>query len=201
MFSTSLSLTAPFIQFSSLLSYNCSQPPYSLTCISCLSFFLSPSLSLDTLIYSVHCCFNRPLCPGVGIITELPSRLIGLEPAITSVLLEYTDTQTQTRTPQHKLPPLILLLVSLRKKRPHWLLASVTQWELSRLLMKCLVPLNGRYTGERHADAHTLRRRERKDRFLRRLRNLFFYSQWGQFVYEAVQLQLIQTYNRASAGR
>ena len=63
--------------------------PYSLIPISCLSFFLSPvlSLSLDTLIYSVHCCFNRPLCPGVGIITELPSRLIGLEPAITSVLL------------------------------------------------------------------------------------------------------------------
>lgn len=77
---------------------------------------LSLSLSLDTLIYSVHCCFNRPLCPGVGIITELPSRLIGLEPAITSVLLEYTDTQTQTGTLKHKLPTLILLLVSLRKK-------------------------------------------------------------------------------------
>lgn len=54
------------------------------------------SLFLDTLIYSVHCCFNRPLCPGVGIITELASRLIGLEPAITSVLLEYTHKHTGT---------------------------------------------------------------------------------------------------------
>lgn len=92
--------------------------PFSLTRISCLSLCLSSflSLPLDTLIYSVHCCFNRPLCPGVGIITELPSRLIGLEPAITSVLLEYTDTQTQTHMHKHTLPPLILLLVSLRKK-------------------------------------------------------------------------------------
>lgn len=65
--------------------------------------FSAPSLYLDTAIYSVHCCLNRPLFPGVGIITELPSRLIGLEPAITSVLLEYTDTNTdlsiQTRAP------------------------------------------------------------------------------------------------------
>lgn len=44
--------------------------------------------STDTLIYSVQCCFNRPLCPGVGIITRLPLRLIELEPAITSVLLK-----------------------------------------------------------------------------------------------------------------
>lgn len=81
-----------------------------------LLFPPSLSLSLDTLIYSVHCCFNRPLCPGVGIITELPSRLIGLEPPITSVLLEYTDTQIHSRPNKHALPPLILLLVSLRKK-------------------------------------------------------------------------------------
>lgn len=103
-FSTSLSVVLPPLLPS----------PSSFARISCRS--LSLPLSLDTLIYSVHCCFNRPLCPGVGIITELPSRLIGLEPAITSVLPEYTDTQTQTCTHKHTLPPLIQLLVSPRKK-------------------------------------------------------------------------------------
>lgn len=38
-------------------------------------------------------------------------------------------------------------------------MVSVTQWELSRLVMKCLVPLNGKYTGERRADVHILRRK------------------------------------------
>lgn len=101
---------------------------------------------LDTLIYSVHCCFNRPLCPGVGIITELPSRLIGLEPAITSVLLEYTDTQTLAHALKRQPPALILLLVSRKNETLQWLLASATQWELSRLVMKCLVLFIGKYT-------------------------------------------------------
>lgn len=95
--------------------------PSSPTHISCLSFLslpLSLSHPLDTLIYSVHCCFNRPLCPGVGIITELPSRLIGLEPAITSVLLEYTDTQTQPCTHKHTLPPFDSV-ISISEKESH----------------------------------------------------------------------------------
>lgn len=112
-----LSSVALFIPFISFPSYNLSCPsplPPILLFLPSPSFFLP--LSVDTLIYSVHCCFNRPLCPGVGIITELPSRLIGIEPAITSVLPEYIDTQTHTRTRKHMLPPLILLLVSLKKK-------------------------------------------------------------------------------------
>lgn len=52
-------------------------------------FLLDFFFLIDKLIYSVQCCFNRPLCPEVGIITRLPLRLIELEPAITSVLLEY----------------------------------------------------------------------------------------------------------------
>lgn len=127
--------------------------------ISCLSSFLTPFLFfffLDTLIYSVHCCFNRPLCPGVGIITELPSRLIGLEPAITSVLLEYTDTQTLACALKRQPPALILLLVSQKNEKLQWLLASATQWELSRLVMKCLLLFIGKYTwGETQWCTHT----------------------------------------------
>lgn len=137
----------------------CAPPPPILN-IYFLPLLLSHSLSffffLDTLIYSVHCCFNRPLCPGVGIITELPSRLIGLEPAITSVLLEYTDTQTLACALKRQPPALILLLVSQKNEKLQWLLASATQWELSRLVMKCLLLFIGKYTwGETQWCTHT----------------------------------------------
>lgn len=68
------------------LNYNEAQRRFRLPC---LSFPLYFPFWVFTLIYSVQCCFKRPLCPGVGIITGLPLGLIEPEPAITSVLLEY----------------------------------------------------------------------------------------------------------------
>lgn len=88
-------------------SWLCSKPSF-ITFMSILLLLSPPILFLPspsnlslfsvTLIYSVHCCFNRPLCPGVGIITPLPSRLIGLEPTITSV---YYNTWTHKNMDTH----------------------------------------------------------------------------------------------------
>lgn len=81
----------------------------------CLSFPLYFPFWVFTLIYSVQCCFKRPLCPGVGIIMGLPQRLIEPEPAITSVLLEYACKHWQT---QAQPPPALILLLASKYKAP-----------------------------------------------------------------------------------
>lgn len=61
-------------------------------------------------------------------------------------------------------------------------MVSVTQWELSRLVMKCLVPLNGKYTGERRADVHILRgkdsEREKREVLAETTQSIFVFP-WG----------------------